>query len=63
MHQGCFCWTIDFASAVISFNDGQSGILKVMENLTMNPGEIVLDTVMKEIILELKKWKRNQHQK
>ena len=45
------------ASAVISFNDGQSGILKVMENLSMNPG------VMKEIILELKKRKRNQHQK
>ena len=45
------------ASAVISFNDGQSGILKVMENLSMNP------SVMKEIILELKKRKRNQHQK
>ena len=27
------------ASAVISFNDGQSGILKVMGNLSMNPGE------------------------
>ena len=27
------------ASALISFNDGQSGILKVMENLTMNPSE------------------------
>ena len=27
------------AFAVISFNDGQSGILKVMENLSMNPGE------------------------
>ena len=27
------------ASAVISFNDGQSGILKVMENLSMNPSE------------------------
>ena len=27
------------ASAVISFNDGQSGIFKVMKNLIMNPGE------------------------
>ena len=27
------------ASAVITFNDGQSGILKVMENYSMNPGE------------------------
>ena len=27
------------ASAVIRFNDGQSCILKVMENLSMNPGE------------------------
>ena len=27
------------ASAVRSFNDGQSGILKVMENPSMNPGE------------------------
>ena len=27
------------ASAVISFNDGRSGILKVIENLSMNPGE------------------------
>ena len=27
------------ASVVISFNDGKSGILKVMENLSMNPGE------------------------
>ena len=27
------------ASAVISFNDGLSGILKVMENLSMNPSE------------------------
>ena len=37
-------------SAVISFNDG----IQV---------KIVLDIVTKEIILELKKWKRNQHQK
>ena len=37
-------------SAVISFNDG----------IQVN---IVLDNVTKEIILELKKWKRNQHQK
>ena len=27
------------ASAVISFNNGQSGILKIMENLSVNPGE------------------------
>ena len=46
------------ASAVISFNDGQSGILKVMENL-----ENELGIVMKEVILELKKWKRSQYQK
>ena len=46
------------ASAVISFNDGQSGILKVMENL-----ENKLGIVMKEVILELKKWKRSQYQK
>ena len=54
------------ASAAISFNDGQSGILKVMENLSMNriQVKIVPDIVMKkEIILELKKWKRNQPQK
>ena len=44
------------ASAVISFNDGQSGILKVMENL-----ENELGIVMKEVILELKKWKRSQY--
>ena len=37
-------------SAVISFNDG----IQV---------KIVLDNVTNEIILELKKWKRNQHQK
>ena len=54
------------ASAAISFNDGQSGILKVMENLSMNriQVKIVPDIVMKkEIILELKKWERNQPQK
>ena len=54
------------ASAAISFNDRQSGILKVMENLSMNQIQvkIVPDIVMKkEIILELKKWKRNQPQK
>ena len=54
------------ASAAISINDGQSGILKVMENLSMNriQVKIVPDIVMKkEIILELKKWKRNQPQK
>ena len=27
------------ASVVISFNYGQSGLLKVMENISMNPGE------------------------
>ena len=29
----------------------------------MNPGENRIRNVMKEIILELKKWKRNPHQK
>ena len=28
----------------------------------MNPGENRIRNVMKEIILELKKWKRNPHQ-
>ena len=30
------------ASAVINFNHGQSGILKLMENLSMNPGEYLI---------------------
>ena len=30
------------ASPVINFNHGQSGILKLMENLSMNPGEYLL---------------------
>ena len=30
------------ASPVINFNHGQSGILKLMENLSMNPGEYLI---------------------
>ena len=41
MPQRCFCWLIDLgvASAGIGFNNEQSGILKVMKNLSINPGE------------------------
>ena len=44
MPQGCFLTIVrqmGGASAVMSFNDGLSGISNVMENFNMNPGDCI----------------------
>ena len=51
------------ASTLISFNDGQSGILKVMENLTMNPSENFIRYCNERNNTRIKEMEKNQHQK
>ena len=54
---------IGVASAVISFNDGKSGILKAMENINMNPGENCIRYCNERDSTKIKDMEKSQHQK
>ena len=54
---------IAVASAVISFNDGLGGILKVVENLSINPGENCIGYCNERDNTRIKETEKKKHQK